>query len=622
MLRTALVIASLVISLPGAARAENPWGPECATLDECLAHLMKTPECELNDRQCFWQLNFDGLGNEIEKFGRSAVPPLLKMVKSGNATLAARAIDLLWRHQDQVLPEERAIVLDAWRYGVFGAELLAARFATPEFVKDVMRLLRRNPVEEGRAWHTFNSFRDWDEQPNGIHAAISEHIECSERESCEPRFARLQIAWLVSNRRSEYHIAGRIMQAIENPGLDTPGRLAALQFFRPDQYLRTKEQLEDVAVPFLRKMLNSADREAGAEAANILAEFSDASAIDPLVAIAADQSVPSAARIRALQSLAKYAHHDKRSVAKFGALLDDPDWDIRRHAVILLGATGGESAIDYLKGQIEPHDWLTSYSAVSALRDMSDKNAKAALQQVAANYWHPIVREAAQSAISRSPNLEQYPAGERAAVGFAHSAMLVAEFPLFDRQDSEILAWCKSRFQADGYKFVPDFITGPEVIAEANDAARFNNDRFRNSLLQLEGMRGAKTPGLQLAFVDWQFTGSASEDRSGKLLVSRLGGPSQTLVENNIAAVFLWNDAPHAITGGKGSYPRGDGFLLKLLQNEDGTWSAKPVLRLTGVPEVWLAPDQTIGILGSDGVMLVRQDGTPEWAGCPQPSFP
>jgi hypothetical protein len=61
---------------------------------------------------------------------------------------------------------------------------------------------------------------------------------------------------------------------------------------------------------------------------------------------------------------------------------------------------------------------------------------------------------------------------------------------------------------------------------------------------------------------------------------------------------------------------------LKLFQNAGQTWSAKPLFRLTGVPEVWLAPDQTIGILGGGGVMLIRRDGTPEWVGCPSPSFP
>lgn len=252
MLRTGFFIVLLAVSLSSTVRAENPWGPECATLDECLTYLRKTPECAPNDDQCFYNLDQDGLGNEIEKFGRPAVPPLFEMVKSGNATLAARAIDQLRRHQKQILPEEGAIVLDAWRRGVFGAEMLATRFATPDFVKEVMQLLRDNPVEEGRAWNTFNNFRDWHEQPSGIHATISEHIECSDRETCEPRFARLQIKWLVSNMRSEENIASRIMQAIENPKLDTPGRLAALQFFSPSEYGRTKAQLKDVAVPFLR----------------------------------------------------------------------------------------------------------------------------------------------------------------------------------------------------------------------------------------------------------------------------------------------------------------------------------------------------------------------------------
>lgn len=624
MLRTALCIFSLVVSFLSPARGENPWGLECATLDECLTYLTKTRECAPNDNQyqCFFKLNNDGLGNEIAKFGRSAVPPLLEMVNSHDTTLAARAVDQLWQLQDQVWPEERKIVLDAWRRDVFGAELLAARFATPDFVREVMELLRDNPVDEGRVWNTFNNFRDWDDQPNGIHATISEHIECSEREPCEPRFAKLQFDWLVSNTRREENIASRIMQAIKNPELDTRGRLAALQFFSPSEYSRTKAQLMGVAVPFLRKILTSKDREASIEAANILAAFTDASAIETLVANAADQSAPPAGRTRALLSLARYPHHDKQTLAMLKALLNDADWDVRRKAVILLGATGGESATDELIGQIGPHDWLTSYSAVSALRDMPNKNASAALSWVAANYWHPIVREAAKMGMSRPPNLQQYPASERTAVDIASTAAFSMTFPAFDRQEFEILSWCKARFKEDGYRFVPDFITGPDVVVEMSEASSFNERRFRNSLLRLEVMNDAKPPGRDLTFGGWTFAGSTSEDGSGRLLVSRPESPSQTLVAKNIVAVFLWNGWPHAITGSSGSYPQGDGFLLKLFQNANLTWSAKQSLRLTGVPEVWLAPDQTIGILGGGGVMLIRPDGTPEWIGCPLPSFP
>lgn len=372
-MRRAALILSLLQFLSSPVQAENPWGPSCATLDECLTHLMKTPECAPNDYKCFWDVKRDGLGNEFEKFGRSAVPPLLELVGSDNATLAAKAVDLLWRHQDQVLPEERAIVLDAWRRGVYGSELLASSFATADFVKEVMRLLRANPVEEGRIWNTFTNFRDWGKQPNGVHATISEHIECSEGEPCEPRFARLQIDWLVSNRRSEDQITDRIMQAIDNPNLDTPGRLAALEFFRPNEYSRTQEQLEEVAVPFLRKMLNSADREAAAEAAHILAEFADQSVIEPLVAKAVDQAISSSARIRALHSLLRYERHDTPTLTRLGALLTDSDWDVRRHALVLHAAIDGDYAVDDVIGQIGPHDWLISYSAVSALRDMSTR---------------------------------------------------------------------------------------------------------------------------------------------------------------------------------------------------------------------------------------------------------
>lgn len=207
-------------------------------------------------------------------------------------------------------------------------------------------------------------------------------------------------------------------------------------------------------------------------------------------------------------------------------------------------------------------------------------------------------------------------------MGFTYGAAIPARLSEIGNQGMEIVMWCKYRFEMDGYKFVPDFITGPDVEAEAHDAWQFNEVRFRSSLLQLKVMRGAIMPETKLADGDWVFSGSTSGDGLGRLTVTGPEGQSQTVVDSNTVAVFRWNDEPHAITGGTWRSPGDNGLLQRLYQNEDRTWSAKPLLRLTGVIEAWLAPNQTIGILGHTGVMLIRRDGTPEWVGCPAPTFP
>lgn len=61
---------------------------------------------------------------------------------------------------------------------------------------------------------------------------------------------------------------------------------------------------------------------------------------------------------------------------------------------------------------------------------------------------------------------------------------------------------------------------------------------------------------------------------------------------------------------------------MELSQNDSQVWTAHNLLRLTGGSEAWLAPDGTIGLLGTGAAMLIHPDGSPEWVGCPNPAFP
>jgi hypothetical protein len=131
------ILTSLFLAAP--ASAENPWGPECASVEECIAHVQKMPQCSENDYQCFEAITEDGLTLEFEKFGRQAIPPLLQLVKTGNPTVASRAAEQLSVMTEFVHVGEAEVIFDAWRRKVPGSVFGATRLATPAFVREVMQ---------------------------------------------------------------------------------------------------------------------------------------------------------------------------------------------------------------------------------------------------------------------------------------------------------------------------------------------------------------------------------------------------------------------------------------------------------------------------------------------------
>jgi hypothetical protein len=635
-----------------AAHAENPWGPECSTLQKCIGYLHAPSACKADDLLC---LNNErsqplqpGLQIEFEKFGQAAaLPLLLEILKTGNALEAERTAELLWSF-DNITPDHYSILYAAWRrIHKSSIGMLATRYANFEFAKEVTAELRENPSAGGDLENTFSNFREYEgEPPNGVTAAITEHVECAIGETCDSAFALLQYAWIESNVMKSEIVGQKLVEALDNPALNQAGRIAALSFFRPSEYGRTKAKMKAFATPVLRKQLNSPVDDVRFEAASILADFDDLSGTEVLLKLAEKPSFER--RHDALKSLTNIGRELQTHVPRIRKLLSDSDWDVRRYAVILLGTMESPEIAEDLIKQIYSQDWLVAYSAINALRPRADKNSLEALRRVANAYWHPIVRDAAQGSLLQDPNLSQYPAEEQTAVKISNAFTDSSRFPVYDKQDYEITQWCKSRFERDGYRFVADFITSPEVLKQANDASGSNGDHFEKMLLGLDVMKAAVKPGLILHDNGWTFVGSAGDvgvgGTTGQLAVQRGGISPKVLMNQYIAAVFLWSGHPYAVTAGMGPYDKGDGFLVRFFQRPDQTWTTENVMRLTGAPlytaidpdnhspdaalhpkvfsRVWLAPDQTIGVLGNGGAMLIKPDGTPHWIGCPNPTFP
>jgi hypothetical protein len=284
-------------------------------------------------------------------------------------------------------------------------------------------------------------------------------------------------------------------------------------------------------------------------------------------------------------------------------LLDDAEWDVRLDAIILLRVMQDKSSTSQLLASLDARDWRVSYATVDTLYFQNDPRATEALKTIARSYWHPAVRaEATENLSSRDrPKLPQYS----------------FEFP-----EMEIQARCKQKFEADGYQFVPDFITGPEVIKQANNAVQHNQDLFRKTLLTRPEMQNAKPAERSLEFKRTLIKGTDLENGHGELTVQDESGNQKIILDGNVKAVFLWKNEPHAIVVNFHQSYRGDGRLYRLAHSVNKTWTAYPMLRLTGEGEVWIAPDHTIGYLGNGGSILISPIGEPKWLYCGQPSFP
>ncbi len=307
MLARFLAVAAFGALFPlNCAFAENSWGPDCNSLEDCVEYL-HAPPCVADDFAC---KNYEqasplqlGLQPEFEKFGKAAVPPLIEILKSGSQLEVARAAEALWT-SDFITPGDYPTIHAAW-WRVPGGSIgiLASRYPTPEFVRKVVAELRRNPLKEGDVANTFSNFREYpNEKPNGVIAAVTEHVECSSGEPCDTAFAKRQYAWIDSNVLEIGTVGPRLAEAIRNPALDGPARLAALEYFLPSEYLRTKKMMKDFAIPIMREQLKSSLPEIRLEAARILTTYGDTGSIDVLFELAEDADFDK--RVSALASLA------------------------------------------------------------------------------------------------------------------------------------------------------------------------------------------------------------------------------------------------------------------------------------------------------------------------------
>lgn len=596
--RGLLVIAGLGLWLVEGAHADNPWGFNCGTLQDCLHYVTSPSLCTADDANCLQSEETSplqpGLDKEFEKFGRAAVPPLLEMLRDKSPLVRERAAEILGT-SDHVLPEDYDAIFAAWRTGGIWNALLASQVATPEFANEVINEVRRNPDPYDLPGSTFSNFRA------RAHDTILAHIECAREETCDPGYARLQFQWLSSNTDEVASVAPRLLEAIDNPQAPMDVRLTALSFFHPNEYFRTREQLAPYALSLLRALLASGAPELQFEAAKTLVAYGDAGGTDVLLRYAETASL--ADRKAALIALADLATSISQHAPRIRKLLADPEWDIRRYAVILLMVMRDNGSIDELIRSIDPKDWLLTYAAVNALRIQSDPRSSEVLRRAAAAYWHPLVREAAREGPLFAVE------GQKGSFAFA-------------AQDMDIRARCKRRFESDGYQFVPDFITGPDILAEVEKAVRHNRENFSRSLLDQPAMRDAKQAGTNLRYREWEFVGTDPEEGEGKLAVNRIGGPPKELLAANIKAVFLWHGEPYAFTGTRGPGFESDGRLYRLVLSSENNWTAQAIFRVTGLPEVWIAPDETIGILGAGGSMTISPSGEPRWLYCPEPAFP
>lgn len=598
----ALALLCTSSMLAADVRAENIWGYTCKSLEDCLKYIQRPSNCVGNEETCWtnWysEESMSGIRQEFKKYGRAAIPKLLDLLVDGPPHVRVRVTDAL--HGSEFMrPEDGRKVHEAWRRGGTWNASLATNFATPAFIKEVIDALRRDPEENGLAGQTFSNFREY--AVPGTEAAIVAHIECAAGEPCNPGFARLQYNWIDSNVEDVGSVAPRLIEAIRNPRNSVEAKIEAAGYFRISEHFRTRDAIEPYAVPILTELLGDKSPELRLEAALLLSTYGDSSGIVVLLTSAHDSSP--ANRLRAIEALADHPETAAQHVEEIQLLLGDEDWNVRRRATMLLGFLGDKASVGRLVSSIDSSDWLQSYSAVLALRQIDSSQASAALKLVSSNYWHPLVREAAAGS---APSF---------------TADRTGRFE-FEVEDMSVDRMCQTRFEKDGYRFVPDFIYAPEVYDEVKQAVLHNEGLFKNSLLSVTAMKGAKPASNRLEYLGWKFTGSDVYGGTGELSAEDGRGHVHQVMAANVKGVFVWQGQPHVVSDGQEAQYSNEGWLFRLRLSGNGKWLTERVMRLTGSPEVWLTSGGTIGVLGSSGAMLISPQGNPKWIHCPIPSFP
>jgi HEAT repeat protein len=402
----------------------------------------------------------------------------------------------------------------------------------------------------------------------------------------------LQIVRLFPAFESKKEIATPIMMDYALNLQERPALRSAALAFLGRIALRDRDRAR------LRNLLKDNEPEVRQQAAAILTGYGDLAAID--AAIKRIETESGWDRVFAIRNFAKFGLEAARHGPAIRRYLKDSDWDVRARTAQTLAAIGDRGAVPMLIAAIDDRDWLLTFRAVEALAVLGGSEAQTALRSKAARHWHPAVRLAAESLL----------AGKPALPALKHGAI--------DMQEP-YTRYCEPITAKDRAPDSLRFGSTQNGMDELNAWNQKNLSRYAGDFGAHPRLKSAVKPQNTLRHGEWIFTGTDRGEWGGQLTVRKgAAGTEQILLTENVRGVFLVDNQIMAVTGLAHMMDWG-GFLHVLVQDSNGRWHAERRLRLTGAPDIFVAPDGTIGVWSGGGSMLVHPDGRPEWLACAPP---
>jgi HEAT repeat protein len=603
ILRCFAVLLSLMALWPSSfAQQTEPPILTCDTLETCVRYL-EEPDASC-EPSCFGGIDeskgYFSLPEEFDKFGRAAIPILLKNLQNPDESVRLRA-GLILNDSKHVRPEDHAAILVAYANGVSWLSDAAKRYATPEFVAKMGNDLRIHPGHEismqryGDGIMMGGGVIHDDDQAFSVflglgtltEAYLIQRFACLDDTSCEYLFLPIIADSFDSYAEQMPAFTSHLFDVASRTSLSVEARTAAM---KTALRVPSKDNNSEERLAKLRALFNSDIKDIRDMAQHSLVRSGDPIVLE-MVLKRLDNATGFAAEMALFDLL---AFREKASVILPPILkrLKDEDWDVRLAAVRVIAKINDRSAAPALLESIRAEDWELSLEAVEALGQFPDAAEIKKLAAMAQSYWHPAVRAAAKRVLTGKPASQKRRRHISAVGDYCDGVMPVQRPPkaaATGRTQKDIddwNAWNGSVWD----KYYSDVDAAASFKAEIN-----------------------LKPSLQIG--EWTFTGEDNGEWGGSVTAAKPDEASVKLADLNLKGFFQTSSGSYFVTGLNHGFSRA--FLHKLSQNAEGVWQAEVVMRLAGDDSYDISKDGTLRNIGSHGAMLVHPDGRPEWIMCP-----
>lgn len=410
MLATALgAFALFTLKLADKALAQDDQPPvlTCPTLAECLTLLQKpypcAPGCLSGAHQYAFiddQGGYFSLPVQFDKFGRSAVPALLRLLDHPDWTMRARA-GMVIANLNAVDATDLPAIIEESRNGNEWIAPALARIGTPEAIIQLINVVRKSPFLEKPHGLALKSL--------GKKAVpfVLQALTCATDRDCSFFFVQAMGELGADPAIQSHAIQERLLDLATTDGGSRyirGGALGGLKGWQP---------YEAAARLRIRPLLNDTTEEIRSQALEVLVSWTDEAAVAPLL-MAIENSTGYDRNIR-IQWLGGMGPVARSAGPHLLPRLQDDDWSTRERAATALGKIGYEAASPFLVASISPTDWTLTYAALISLRQLNSPEARTATRKVAEDYWQPGIRLAARRLLDNIP--EPTPSDGRASYG-------------------------------------------------------------------------------------------------------------------------------------------------------------------------------------------------------------